>query len=330
MPSVPRVVLTHWVHPEVAAALRPHADVVTNDTHESWPRDLLFGHLRDASAVMVFMPDRVDDAFLDAAPRLRLVAGALKGYDNLDVAACARRGVKVTIVEDLLTVPTADLAIALLLALTRNVLPGDRRVRAPGYAGWRPVLYGRGLAGSVTGVVGFGRLGQAIAKRLAAFDADVRVADPAASGDPRAMPLDEMLAVSDHVVLAAPLTASTHHALGSAGLSRMKPGATLVNVGRGSVVDEEAVAAALESGRLAGYAADVFEFEDLSLPDRPRAIPPALLAFPDRTVFTPHLGSAVDEVRRAISMQAASSILDLLAGRPPRGEVTAGACARTS
>src|SRR6185436_12998586 len=105
----------------------------------------------------------------------------------------------------------------------------------------------------------------------------------------------------------------------AAGLAKLRPGAYVVNVGRGSVVDENAVAAALASGGLAGYAADVFEFEDLSRPDRPREIPPSLLAFPDRTVFTPHLGSAVDDVRREIAMSAARSIVDVLEGRPPRG-----------
>src|SRR6185295_15859542 len=125
---------------------------------------------------------------------------------------------------------------------------------------------------------------------------------------------DALLAASDHVVLAAPLVASTLHAIDASALARMRDGAFLVNVGRGSVVDETAVAAALASGRLAGYAADVFEFEDLSRPDRPRAIPAALLDFPDRTVFTPHLGSAVDDVRREIAMSAAGAIIDVFEG----------------
>src|SRR6185503_14651726 len=176
-------------------------------------------------AVMVFMPDRVDEAFLAAAPRLAIVAGAFKGHDNVDLAACARRGIHVTIVEDLLTGPTADLALALLLALTRNVVPGDRRVRAPGYAGWRPVLYGAGLAGRTVGVHGMGRLGRASAKRVEAFDAVVRVHDPAAKDDPRWLPFEELLAASDHLVLASPLVSGTFHALDAHGLARMKQGA---------------------------------------------------------------------------------------------------------
>lgn len=316
------IVVTHWVHPEVVARLAPIASLELNETRESWPKAVLHRHLRDAEAVVVFMPDRVDAEFLDAAPRLRIVACALKGYDNIDVAECRRRGVRVTIVEDLLTEPTADLAIALLLALSRNVLRGDARVRAPGYAGWRPVLYGAALQGRTVGIVGFGRLGRAVAKRIEAFGATVRFSDPAVTDDARAMALDDLLAASHHVILAAPLTKATYRLFDAQRLARMRFGATLVNVGRGSVVDEESVADALGMERLSGYAADVFEFEDLSLADRPRTIPASLLALSDRTVFTPHLGSAVDDVRLAIAMQAAEAVADLFEGREPRGAVT--------
>jgi phosphonate dehydrogenase len=309
---MPNVVVTHRVHAEVENLLRAHAVVDVNASSDSWPRAELLRRLADADAVVVFMPDRVDEEFLAAAPRLRVVAGAFKGGDNVDLAACARRGVRTTIVEDLLTAPTADLAVALLLALTRNVVAGDRRVREPGYAGWRPTLYGAGIAGRTVGVLGFGRLGRAIAARVEPFGAVVRAHDPAATDDPRFVALDDLLAASDHLVLAAPLVASTFHVLDAAGLARIKPGAFLVNVGRGSVVDESAVAAALASGRLAGYAADVFEFEDLSRADRPRGIAPALLGFLDRTVFTPHLGSAVADVRRAIELSAARSVIEVL------------------
>jgi phosphonate dehydrogenase len=309
---MPKIVVTHRVHAEVVALLAAHAAVDVNRSTSSWPRVELLRRLADADAVVVFMPDRVDEEFLAAAPRLRVVAGAFKGNDNVDLAACARRGVRTTIVEDLLTAPTADLAVALLLALTRNVLAGDRAVRAPGYAGWRPTLYGASLAGRTVGILGFGRLGRAVAARLAPFETTVVAHDPAASGDPRLVALDELLATSDHLVLAAPLVPATFHLLDAAGLARMKPGAFLVNVGRGSVVDESAVAAALASGRLAGYAADVFEFEDLSRADRPRAVAPALLEFPDRTVFTPHLGSAVADVRREIEFSAARAVIAAL------------------
>jgi phosphonate dehydrogenase len=317
------VVVTHRVHPEVAEELGRRSRVLGNDSEGPLPGEELRARARKADAILVFMPDRVDEAFLAGCPRLRIVAGAFKGGDNVDVAACTRRGVWASVVPDLLTAPTADLAVALLLALTRRVLEGDRRVRADRGVHWRPVLYGAPLGGSTVGIVGFGAIGRAVARRLEAFGAAVLYSDPGAGGAGGARPvaLEELLATSDHVVLAAPLAPDTFHLIGAGALERMRRGAYLVNVGRGSVVDEEAVAAALDSGRLAGYAADVFEMEDLSRPDRPWRISPGLLARRDRTVFTPHLGSAVGSVRLAVERAAAANVLDVLDGRPPRDAV---------
>jgi phosphonate dehydrogenase len=317
------VVVTHRVHPPVLEALARAARVLGNEGEGPLPRDRLRARARSADALLTFMPDRVDEAFLEGCPRLRVVAGAFKGPDNVDVEACTRRGVWVTVVPDLLTGPTADLAVALLLALTRRVLEGDRRVRADRGVHWRPILYGRGIGGSTVGILGFGAVGRAVALRLLPFGARILFSDPSAgeAEGARRATLAEVLESSDHLVLAAPLRPDTFHLLGEETLGRIRPGATLVNVGRGSVVDEEAVAAALDAGRLAGYAADVFEMEDLSRPDRPWRIPPTLLAYRDRTVFTPHLGSAVGSVRLAVEEAAATSILDVLGGKPPRGAV---------
>ena len=319
----PVVVVTHRVHPPVAEALARRARGRRHDPREPLPRGPLRPRARKAGAIRVVMPDRVDAEFLGGCPRLLIVAGAFKGGDNVDVEACTRRGVWVSIVPDLLTGPTADLAVTLLLALTRRILEGDRRVRSSRGVRWRPVLYGAGLEGSTVGLVGFGSVGRAIARRVAAFGARVIFSDPEApeNAGARRAGLADLLASSDHVVLAAPLHRETFHLLDSGALARMKRGAFLVNVGRGSVVDEAAVAAALGSGRLGGYAADVFEMEDLSRPDRPRRIPPALLAFRDRTVFTPHLGSAIASVRLAIEEAAAANILDVLSGKRPRDAV---------
>jgi phosphonate dehydrogenase len=312
-----RIVLTHWVHDEVIELLRRAGDVAPNPTRESLPPAELLDRAAGAEALMAFMPDRVDAAFLERCPRLRVVAGALKGCDNIDVAACTARGVWVTVVPDLLTAPTADMAVGLLLALSRRLVAGDARVRA-GFRGWRPVLYGETLTGRRVGILGFGHLGRAVARRLVGFEVEVRHHDPDVRGG---VPLDELLDWSDHLVLAAPLTPGTLHLIDAKALARMRRGACLVNVGRGSVVDEEAVARAIEEGRLAGYAADVFEMEDLSRADRPGAIAPGLLAERERTVLTPHLGSAVDEARKDIALAAARNILDVLEGRPPRDAV---------
>ncbi len=277
-----------------------------------------------ADAMMAFMPDRVDQAFLAAAPRLKVIACALKGFDNFDVAACTRAGVWVSIVPDLLTAPTAELAIGLALGLGRHLREGDGFVRSGAFQGWRPVLYGTGLAGSTVAILGLGRLGSAIAARLAGFGCRLIGHDEAAAGPATVAPvgLAEALSEADLVIVALPLTDGTRHMIDARALARMKPGALLVNVGRGSTVDEAAVADALCAGRLGGYAADVFALEDWALDDRPRAIDPRLLAHP-RTLFTPHLGSAVTQVRAEIAMAAALNIADALAGRHPRDAVNA-------
>jgi phosphonate dehydrogenase len=328
MPAKPRVVVTHWVHPEVIQFLSKECQVIANDTRETLPQTEIIRRCQGARGLMVFMPDSLDAAFLESCPDLQIVAAALKGYDNFNVAACTRRGVWFTIIPDLLSEPTAELALGLLLGVSRNILAGDRVVRSGEFAGWRPQLYGQGLSGKTLGIVGMGGVGQILAQRLLGFDLKLIYCDyrPLPRDEERAwrltrVPLPELLAKSDYVVLAVPLNPTTLHLINAKTLKSMKPGAVLINPGRGSVVDEQAVAAALAAGRLQGYAADVFEMEDWARPNRPEGIPGALLANTGRTLFTPHLGSAVDEVRREIALEAAGSILQALRGEKPRGAI---------
>lgn len=324
MKTRPKVVITHRVHAPVEQLLAEHSEVVANDGEESWPPAKLLEQARDADGLLVFMPDKIDDAFLKQCPKLRVIAAALKGYDNIDVNACTRRCIWVSIVPDLLSQPTAELALALILGLTRNVVLGDRLVRSGKFQGWRPVLYGGGLVGKTVGVVGMGKLGQAFVRLLAGFNVKIIYHDPvhmspvqeAFLGIARAT-LDQVLAESDVLVVMIPLTSSTLHLINAETLAKSKKGAYLVNVGRGSVVDEGAVAQALDQGRLAGYAADVFEMEDWARPNHPPSIHPGLLARTDRTLFTPHLGTAVDRVRLEIELSAARSILQGLRGERP-------------
>jgi phosphonate dehydrogenase len=234
------------------------------------------------------MPDRVDAAFLSQCRRPRVIACALKGFDNFDVGACTAAGVWLAIVPDLLTEPTAELAVGLAIGLGRMIRNGDAIVRSGAFEGWRPILYGAGLDGSTVTIVGMGHVGRAIARRLSGFGCRILGVDPQSD-----MPsgvvgrdLNSALADSDFVILAAPLTPATHHLIGRDAIAQMKPRTLLINVGRGSVVDETAVADALESDALGGYAADVFEMEDWALPERPMAIDPRLREHP-RTLFTP-------------------------------------------
>jgi phosphonate dehydrogenase len=304
--GAPRVIITQRPFPETMDLLSPHAEVIIGPP------------ARDAEALMVFMPDSLDAAFLESCPNLKIVAAALKGYDNFDVDACTRLGIWFSIIPDLLTEPTAELALALMLALARNVSSGDRLIRSGEFQGWRPILYGTGLAGSTIGLIGYGAVGRALARMLEGFSCRVQYNDAALNDS---TPLETLLATSDFVLPLLPLTGETLHLLGRDALARMNPGAYLINVSRGSVVDEDSVAEALESGHLAGYAADTFEMEDWAREDRPREINPRLLRLTDRTLFTPHLGSAVVSARREVERAAACNILQALRGERPSGAI---------
>jgi phosphonate dehydrogenase len=319
-----QVVVTHWVHPEVVSYLaRFCAPLVPSAAEGVWPRARVAGLAASADGLIACMADTVDDAFLARCPRLRVVSATLKGYDNFDADACTRRGVWLTILPDLLTVPTAELALGLILGLTRQLGPADRYMRSGQFDGWRPQFYGTGLAGAAVGICGMGQVGRAAATRLRAFGARILYCDqrPLADGEARELAatrlsLAGLLAASDVVLVLLPLTDATVHLLDAAALARMRPGAFLVNVGRGSVVDEQAVLAALQAGQLGGYAADVYEMEDWALAGHPAQIPPGLLSHP-RTLFTPHLGSAVDSVRRDMSLAAARQVEQALNGHRP-------------
>lgn len=325
----PKIVIANWVHLEVRDYLERHGTVLANVTRDPWPRRELIEHCRDAEALVAFMPESVDEAFLTACPNLRVVACALKGFDNFDVAACTRHGVFLTIVPDLLTAPTAELCIGLMIALCRNIMPGDALVRSGTFSGWRPQLYGRSIDGSTVGILGAGAIGKAIAQRLTGFSCRMIYHDAhglsAAEEERlrlrlRRVTLADLQVQSDFLILALPLTGETMGLVDTEFLSRMKGGACLVNPARGSLVDEAAVADALEVGRLGGYAADVFACEDWARADRPLVINPRLLAA-GNTVLTPHLGSAVDAVRREIAFEAARNLVQCLRGEHPVGAV---------
>lgn len=323
----PRVVITHKVHQEALDLLCAHCEVTSNQTMETMPREEVIRRACTADAIMAFMPDRIDADFLAACPRLKIIGAALKGYDNYDVAACAARGVWLSFVPDLLTVPTAELAIGLTIGLTRKMIQADARVRSGKFAGWRPEFFGLGIAGSAIGILGMGAIGQAIAERLNGWGATLLYSDRApipAGAEARLgvvwRSLDGVLSESDIVILALPLTPGTIHVINDKTLALMKPGAYLVNPCRGSVVSEAAVLDALTRGQLGGYAADVFELEDWARDDRPREIAPDLLSHPS-TMFSPHLGSAVQKVRLAIELRTARNILQALSGELPMDAV---------
>jgi len=325
----PRVLATHWLQPEAEAFLRKFSelDMPPEDVAVFSARDIR-ERGRGADALMVCMADTVDSSLLDACPSLRIVAAAIKGVNNIDVAACTRRGIWVTACPDLLTAPTAELTVGLMLSLGRRLNAAQRDLRE-GFQGWRPRLFGPGLANRTIGLIGMGRLGRAVARRLRGFEAVLLYDDPQAlSGAEEEelgvtrRDLPSLLADSDYVVLLAPLTPATHRLIDVGRLSGMRPGAMLINCARGSLVDEGAVAAALREGRLSGYAADVFAMEDWDASGRrPEAIHPGFLEQSDKVVLTPHIGSAVGEFRKSISLSAAEQIKAVFEGKRPASAI---------
>src|SRR6185312_2437237 len=324
MTSRNKVVVTHRIDEQVQAFLAAETEICVNNSIESWPEEKLVKLASDADGLLVFLPDKIDEAFLKQCTRLRVVGAALKGHDNIDVDACSRHGVWVAVAPDLFSQPTAELALGLTLSLIHNVAPGDRLVRSGSFTGWQPHLYGSSLSGNTVGVLGMGRAGQALARMLTGFNARMIYYDPtplspvqeAMIGIGR-VTFDQLIERSDVLILMASLMQTTFHILNGSSMAKMKRGAYLINVGRGSVVDEAAVAQALRAGQLAGYAADVFGMEDRSVPDRPEQIHPSLLENTGQTLFTPHLGSAVARVRLEIELAVARNILQALRGERP-------------
>ena len=284
------------------------------DLHDSeWPpsRDELLQRVAGREGLMLMLTDRVDDELLDAAgPQLRVVANYAVGLDNVDLDACRRRDVVVSNTPDVLTETTAELTLALMLALLRRVAEGDRLIRRGEEWIWAPnLMLGRGLGGLTLGLVGHGRIGQAV-ERLA-LNHGMRVVWSSRGGG---QSLDTLLSDADVVSLHLPLTDETRHLIDADALARMKPTAVLVNTSRGPIVDEEALVAALTEGRIAGAALDVFEHE-------PR-VHPGLLGL-EKVVLVPHLGSATEETREAMGMLCVDALRAVLVeGRVPANAVS--------
>jgi phosphonate dehydrogenase len=323
----PKIVITNRVHPDVIELLQARCRIEVNLEREPWTCEEIIERVRDAIGMMVFMTDCIDGDFLTRCPNLRIIASVLKGYDNFDVDACSQNGVWFTVVPNSLTAATAELTVGLMIGISRHLVEADAYVRRS-YEGWRPIFYGHGLEHSTVGILGMGAIGQAVAKRLRGFDCrtlyfDERqiTAHEAISLGVRFAPFDELLKTADFLVIALPLTGRTQHIINADAISNMKQNCYIINSARGSIVSEEAVADGLASGKLAGYAADVFEMEDWARKDRPKAICPRLVEDARRTLLTPHVGSAESRARYVAEMEMALSVLDYLDGRTPRGAI---------
>jgi glyoxylate reductase len=278
--------------------------------------DVEYGSLtepRDDVEALAVVAEQVDGAVLDRFPTLKVVANYGAGYDLVDVATARDRGVLVTNTPGVTTAATAELTIGLMLALRRRVVAGDAFVRSGRWgSGWADEpLKGEELAGSTVAIVGFGRIGRAVAQRIAAFEARILYTRRRADDDPAFRQLDELLPEADVVSIHLPLTEETRGLIDGRRLALMRDGAALINTARGQVVDEEALVAELVSGRLqAGL--DVFAHEP--------SVPQELLELPN-VVMTPHLGTATRQTREAMTRVLVDNLLAVEAGRPPPNAV---------
>jgi len=309
----PRLLITRQLFPQVIERLAPHFEIDSNQRDDEWSRETLLARAADREALYVVATDRIDGELLAACPHLRAVATASVGYNHIDLAACRERGIVVSNTPDVLTEATADMAWALLLAAARRVTESGHWLRAGKWRRWAfDQFLGADVHGTTLGIVGMGRIGSAIARRARGFEMSIlyhnrsRAPNEDELGAQR-VELDALLARADHVVLVLPYSAATHHAIGARELAAMKPTATLVNIARGGIVDDAALAEALRAGTIAGAGLDVYEGEP--------ALNPALLTL-SNVVLTPHIGSATRTSRVAMAMLAADNLVAYASGQP--------------
>ncbi len=303
---------------EVLARLAESFEVDAHDADALLDRAAFLERAAPARGLLVAASEPLDAERIAELPELRCIATMAVGYDNIDVAACRARGIVVTHAPDVLTETTADFGMALLLATARRVTEAERFLRAGQWRHWGIDLFaGAEVHGTTLGIVGMGRIGRAIARRATqGFRMKVlyhnrsRLAQATETevGAEYVAHLDELLARSDHVMLVLPYSAANRHRIGAAELARMKPSATLINLARGGIVDDAALAQALAQRRIAAAGLDVFEGE-------PR-VHPGLLEVPN-VVLTPHIASASLPTRKAMAMLAADNLIAVLNGRPP-------------
>jgi gluconate 2-dehydrogenase len=317
----PRLLITRRVFPEVVEALSAAYEVETNPDDAFWTPEQTRAKAAGCEALYVVATDRVDAELLEACPRLKIVATGSVGYNQIDVAACTARGIAVTNTPDVLTEATADMAWALLMSTARRVTESERWLRDGQWGRWAwDQFLGADVHGATLGIVGMGRIGSAVARRAAGFSMRLQYTNRSPAANERELgatrvELDTLLATSDHVVLVLPYSPATHHLIGERELGLMKPTATLVNIARGGIVDDAALARALRAGTIAAAGLDVYEGEPTVLP--------ALLEVPN-VVLTPHIGSATRSSRLGMAMLAARNLLAHVAGEPLLTQVNAG------
>jgi glyoxylate reductase len=311
----PKVFLTRRLPPAVMERIERETDLVWHREDRVATNAEVIAGMKGREALLCTILDRVDAGLLDACPGVKVVANFGVGFNNIDVAAATARKIPVTNTPGVLTDSTADLTFALLLAISRRLGEGERIVRAKKWEGWQPLqLLGTDVSGSTLGILGFGRIGQAVARRARAFGMRViywnRSALPDSSEfDATRVSFEEVLRQSDFVSLHVAYNSDTHHLLDESHFALMKPAAFVVNTARGPVINEPALVRALQTKQIAGAALDVFEREPQLAPG---------LADLENVVLAPHLGSATIGTRTKMGMIAVDNLLAVCQGqRPP-------------
>ncbi|WP_309682978.1 D-glycerate dehydrogenase [Polaromonas sp.] len=315
--SKPKILVARAVFPEVIARLEQHFDLQTNQNDDSWSKAELAERLSDKDGAFTTGGDRIDAEVLAQCPRLKICANMAVGYNNFDLDAMTAAGVLATNAPDVLTETTADFGFALLMATARRITESEHFLRAGQWTKWSYDMFaGSDIHGATLGILGMGRIGQGIAKR-GAHGFGMKVIyhnrsrlDAALEAECKAgyVGKEELLRTADHLVLVLPYSAASHHTIGAAELALMKPTATLINIARGGIVDDAALAAALKTRRIAAAGLDVFEGEP--------AVHPDLLTVPN-VVLTPHIASATVPTRLAMASLAADNLIAFFEGKPP-------------
>ena len=312
----PKILVVRPIFPEVLARLAHHFEVASNQNNEAWSPAELAWRLAGQQGALTTGSDRIDTALLAACPDLKICANMAVGTNNFDLPAMAAAGVVATNTFDVLTETTADFGFALMMATARRITEGEAYLRAGQWTTWRyDLLAGADIHGATLGILGMGRIGQGIARRGAlGFGMTVIYhnrsrlsAELESHCQARYVSKQALLQTADHLVLVLPYTAESHHAIGAAELAQMKPTATLVNIARGGIVDDAALAVALKAGQIAAAGLDVFEGEP--------AIHPDLLDL-SNVVLTPHMASASRATRLAMANLAADNLLAFFSGQP--------------
>ena len=313
----PRILVARAVFPETLARLERQFEVEHNQADATWNKQDLIARLQGKAGALTTGTERIDAEVLAACPGLKVCANMAVGFNNFDLPAMTAAGVLGTNTPDVLTETTADFGFALLMATARRIAESEHYLRAGKWTKWRYDMFaGAEVHGSTLGILGMGRIGQGIAKRGAhGFGMNViyhnrsrLTPELEAECKARYVGKDELLQTADHLVLVLPYSAESHHAIGAAELARMKPTATLVNIARGGIVDDAALARALREQRIAAAGLDVFEGEPKVHPD--------LLTVPN-VVLTPHIASATVKTRRAMADLAADNLVGFLVGGQP-------------